>query len=111
MTSSEITDVSNYFSELSREISDLSYATGLEISTTKSFLSSTIEAEISTLSSESVRDIIDLSNIRSRIYHDISDVIGGAGESLDTLRELELFVTDLRRYSNRFSVNSSRFIW
>ena len=49
--------------QLSREISDLSYTTGLEISTTKSFLSSTIETEISTLSSESVKDINDLSNI------------------------------------------------
>jgi hypothetical protein len=48
------------------------------------------------LSSETLRDIVDLSNIlHSRIYHDISDVIGGAGESLDTLRELEVFVTDL----------------
>ena len=57
---------------------------------------STISTDISTLSSETVRDIVDLSNIlHSRIYHDISDVIGGAGESLDTLRELELFVTDL----------------
>ena len=30
-----------------------------------------------------------------RIIIDISEVIGGAGESLDTLLELELFVTDL----------------
>ena len=55
-----------------------------------------LSTEISTLSSETLRDIIDLSNIlHSRIYHDISDVIGGAGESLNTLRELELFVTEL----------------
>jgi hypothetical protein len=69
---------------------------GSEISAVKAELSTTISTEISTLSSETLRDIVDLSNIlHSRIYHDISDVIGGAGESLDTLRELELFVTDL----------------
>ena len=56
----------------------------------------TINTSISTLSSEAVRDITDLSNIlHSRIFKDISDVIGGAGESLDTLRELEVFITSL----------------
>ena len=41
-------------------------------------------------------EINDLSNIlHNKINVDISNVIGGAGESLDTLRELELFVTDL----------------
>ena len=63
---------------------------------TKQALSVELSTEISTLSSETLRDIIDLSNIlHSRIYHDISDVINGAGPALDTLGELERFVREL----------------
>jgi hypothetical protein len=96
-TSIEIEDLSSItFSTLSTEISDLSSDTSREISSTKSELLSTISTDISTLSSETVRDIFDLSSaLHRRIIIDISEVIGGAGESLDTLRELELFVTDL----------------
>ena len=40
--------------------------------------------------------LVDLSNVlHTKINVDISNVIGGAGEALDTLKELEDFVTDL----------------
>ena len=95
--SQEIVDLSGYTSsELSREISDLSNVTGLEISTTHSLLSSIIVTEISTLSSEYIRDILDLSQtLHTKINQDLSAVIGGAGPALDTLKELQDFVTDL----------------
>ena len=83
---SEITDLSNYTSsELSRETADLS-----------SIVFNTLSIEIYDLSQETLSDIEDLSSaLHQKINVDISAVIGGAGPALDTLKELEDYVTGL----------------
>jgi len=93
----DISDLSSLtFNTLRIEISDLSSDTSTEISVVQSLVSSEITDLSNYTSSELTREIVDLSNIlHTRIYNDISNVIGGAGEALDTLKELEDYVTGL----------------
>jgi len=93
---SQVTDISNYTIALSAEISDLSSESVRDISDLSSLIFSTLSTEIYDLSQETINDIKDLSDaLHSRIYHDISDVVAGAGPALDTLKELEDYVTGL----------------
>ena len=93
---SQVTDISNYTIALSAEISDLSNDTTEIISDLSSLVFSTLSTEIYDLSQETINDMADLSSVlHQRIYNDISAVIGGAGPALDTLKELEDYVTGL----------------
>ena len=92
----QVSDISNYTIALSAEINDLSNDTTQIVSDLSSLVFSTISTEIYDLSQETMSDIADLSSVlHDRIYNDISAVIGGAGPALDTLKELEDYVTGL----------------
>jgi len=92
----QVSDISNYTIALSAEINDLSNDTTQIVTDLSSLVFSTISTEIYDLSQETISDIADLSSaLHQRIYNDISAVIGGAGPALDTLKELEDYVTGL----------------
>ena len=93
---SQVSDISSYTIALSSEINDLSNDTTQIVTDLSSLVFNTLSTEIYDLSQETISDIADLSSVlHERIYNDISAVIGGAGPALDTLKELEDYVTGL----------------
>ena len=90
----QISDLSNYTStELTRQISDLSSYTSTEltrqISDLSDYTSTELTRQIADLSSESVRDINDLSTaVFAKINVEIADLLDNAPGTLDTLKEI-----------------------
>ena len=92
----KVTDISNYTIALSAEITDLSNDTTQIVTDLSSLVFTTLSTEIYDLSQETLSDIQDLSQtLHTKINVDLAAVIGGAGPALDTLKELEDYVTGL----------------